>query len=415
MIREILLVSLLSSFLSAITLDKAIEIGLENSPTLKISKNRVMISNEAKKIKKYSNFGKISVKGSYTKYNIPRTLTPITPPIQPGIVTSQTIGTLGVAYDVVLFNGFSTSQDIAIARLGEDASILSADISKDELVYNIQSLYLKILSLKSQKKGAYSHKKALSKLLKIVKVGVSAGKKAKIELYRIKSDLEIAKMVIKELDSNIKILKATLASVIGIKNVGKLHDIEFEKSGDLVKSDIKELRRYKLAQIQEKKGDKNIQKAKSSYFPVLSLNGYYGDNYGDGESDEIWQVGVGMNWLLFDFGVREARVAKAKIEKLQTIQELKKMELGLEKNLEEAKMKVEIAKAKVKSSYGELKFVKRTLKIEKVRYEEGVSTIYDLLFALSRYQNSKARAINSRYALQSELYYYNYINEIGNN
>ncbi|HIO90986.1 MAG TPA: hypothetical protein EYG69_04360, partial [Campylobacterales bacterium] len=61
------------------------------------------------------------------------------------------------------------------------------------------------------------------------------------------------------------------------------------------------------------------------------------------------------------------------------------------------------------------KFVKRTLKIEKVRYEEGVSTIYDLLFALSRYQNSKARAINSRYALQSELYYYNYINEIGNN
>lgn len=402
---------MLSSFLSAITLEKAIEIGLKKSPTLNIAKNKVLISNESKKIKKYSNFGKVIVKGSYTKYNIPRTLTPITPPIQPGITTSNTIGSLGLAYDVVLFNGFSTSQDIAIARLGEDSALLSADISKDELVYNIQSLYLKILSLKAQKKGAYSHKKALNKLLKIVKVGVKVGKKAEIELYRVKSDLEIAKMGIKELNANINILKVTLASVIGVKNIGKLHDIEFEKAQDLQTTDITALRRYKLAQIQEKKGDKNIQKAKASYYPNISLNGYYGDNYGEGQSDEIWQVGASMNWVLFDFGTREARVAKAKIEKLQTIQELKKMELGLEKNLQEAKMKVDIAKAKVKSSYAELKFVKKTLKVEKVRYKEGVSTIYDLLFAQSRYQNTKARALNSKYALQSEIYYYNYINE----
>ena len=411
--KKTILLFLSALSLQAITLSDAIETGLKNNPDFLIQQNKILLSNEVKNLKKASNFGKVSLRGSYTKYNIPRTLTPIVPPITPDILTSKEIGSLGMAYDVTLFSGFSGLRDVEIASLSQNASKIALKLSREQLIYNIKSLYLKILSLKSQKNAAFEYLNALEKLQDIVNVGVNVGKKPKIDLLKVKADLEMANVGVKELDANIKILKQTLASVIGVDSITELEDIKTNLDTELNEHDIKSLSRYQLSIIEEQKSIKKLKNADSSYYPNLSLNGYYGNNYGEGESDDIWQVGLGMNWVLYDFGFRKANVQRAKLEKLQSTLETRKTKLTLTKDLQEAKLKVGIAQNRLQSAKAELELVKETMKIEEMRYEQGVGTIYDLLFAKARYQNTLSKEINTRYTLQNAIYYYKYITENG--
>ncbi len=411
--KKSLLLFLSAITLQALTLDEAIELGLKNSPDFLMQQNKILLAQEAKNLKNASNYGKVALKGSYTRYNIPRTLSPIVPPLQPGIITSEDIGSLGVAYDVNLFSGFSGVRDVEIASLSEDASKIALKLSREQLIYNIRSLYLKILSLKSQKNGVLSYQKALQKLHKIVDVGVKVGKKPKVDLLKVKADLESANVGIKELEANVEILKATLASMIGVDKITNIEDITTDTNAQIGTHDIKSLSRYQLSLIEEKKGAKKLKNAKSTYYPNLSLNGYYGNNYGESESDEIWQVGLGLNWVLFDFGSRSALVQKAKIEQLQSTLEAKKVELTLAKDLYEAKARVDIAVSKLQSAKTELALVDETMSIEEMRYKQGVGTIYDLLFTRSRHQNTISKEINAKYALSGAIFYYKYITENG--
>jgi outer membrane protein TolC len=412
-LKKSILLSLFAITIQALTLDEAIELGLKNSPDFLMQQNTILLTQEATKLKKSSNYGKVALRGSYTLYNIPRTLSPIVPPLQPGIITSDDISSLGVAYDVNLFSGFSGLRDVEIASLSEDAARIALKLSREQLIYNIRSLYLKILSLKSQKNGAFAYQNALKKLYNIVDVGVKVGKKPKVDLLKVKADLESAHVGTKELEINIEILKATLASIIGVDKVTNIEDIKTDTDTQLEDYDIKSLSRYQLSLIEEQKGAKKLKNAKSSYYPNLNLNGYYGNNYGESERDEIWQVGLGLNWVLFVFGSRTAKVQKAKIEQLQSTLQAKKVELALTKDLYEAKAKIDIAVRKLQSAKTELALVKETTKIEKMRYKQGVGTIYDVLFSQSRHQNTISKEINAKYALQSAIFYYKYITENG--
>jgi len=72
-----LLLFLSAITIQALTLDQAIELGLKNSPDFLMQKNKILLKQEATKLKSSSNYGKFSLRGSYALYNIPRTLSPI--------------------------------------------------------------------------------------------------------------------------------------------------------------------------------------------------------------------------------------------------------------------------------------------------------------------------------------------------
>jgi len=56
---------------------------------------------------------------------------------------------------------------------------------------------------------------------------------------------------------------------------------------------------------------------------------------------------------------------------------------------------------------------KKSEKIEKVRYKNGVSTINDLLYATSQTHLSRAKLIESKYNYQKGKFYMDYLLEKG--
>jgi outer membrane protein TolC len=401
---------ILVNVVHAITLDEAIKTAIENSPNYLIQKENLNISKEEKFSKKMNNFGKISAFGSYNKYNSLRPLVPLAPPISPDVVTSKDILSAGIAYDVTLFNGFSDISSYKIAELSEANSKMKLNLSKEQLIFNVKSVYYKILAMENQLKAAKSYEKSLKNLYDNVENEVRLGKKAKIDLLKISSDYENALFNVKSIENSIDSLKANLASIIGVDQVDKVEPVKIDNIQIKSLSDLKHTYTYKISALELKKTEKSLTQAKSIYFPKIGFSAYYGSNYDlDGEGEELWQASINLNWLIFDFGNRESQVAKAKISKKKVLFNLKKTELELRSSIKEAKNKIKTAEEKVSSVKKQLTFLEKVKQAEKIKYEKGASNIYDLLYAYAKYQLAKTDYLNAEYDLEIQKEYFNYL------
>jgi len=408
--RKIVAVALLLAFQNswAMTLNEAIDTALKKSPLILIEKEKINQSIQQMRVKKAKNLGSINVVGSYTTYNIPRTLAPIVPPISPDIVTSKDIGTLGLRYDVMLFNGFSDLRSIEIAELSKKITKTDFALSKEQLIYNIKSIYFKILTLKKVRVSVLSYQKALEALYANIEKEYKLGKKAKLDLLKVASELEIAKYNSLNIDNSIKILKAKLASLIGVEEIDSVEDIyDEERVSDTVEP--KNSLIYKKALLDTQKSKKGIAKAKALYYPKVAFSAYYGDNFASGEQEELWQAGVSINIPLYDFGNRDAQFQKAKIAHMISELKLKNSYLKLQSDIIDAKERIATATARIKALKKQLEFLTKIEETEKIKYQNGVSDVYDLLLAISKRRIAESDLIGTTYDLTMQRAYLNYI------
>ncbi len=153
--------------------------------------------------------------------------------------------------------------------------------------------------------------------------------------------------------------------------------------------------------------------------PQVTLNAYTGKNFGEDihsdswDSEDIWQIGVKGQYNLVDFGKRAINEEKARVAMLQAKIHLQQVTLDVKKQLLQAIQKIKLSYAAYRGNRAQYKLSKKSVEIEKVRYESGASTLNDLLLAQSKVQFAKAKVIQSRYDYKKNQYYLDYILEKG--
>ncbi|MCF6200644.1 MAG: TolC family protein [Hydrogenimonas sp.] len=397
------------STLGALTLDEAISTALHKSPALKIIERKGEDAHFNRKAKKGAALGKVELVGSYTSYNLPRTLAPIVPPITPGIVSSKNISSVGAKYEVSVFSGFADLRSIEIASIGTKIAESDYALGKEELLYNVKSLFFKILSLKDMQNSTKLYLKALKKLRDDVAKESELGKKAPVDLLKVESDLQEAVYNLKSLKEAVKSLKAKLASLMGVETIDDPVESGFEpvEMDDL--SDIKRNYLYKRASLEVAKSAKGVQKAKALYYPKVLLNAYYGKNYGSGESEELWQTGLNLAFPIFDFGVRSAQKQRAEIANQIAKLKLENTLLQLQSDIAKAKGDISSAEAKVSAQRKRVELLEKIKIAERVKYEKGASDIYDLLYAEAKLMSAKSSLSEAIYDLRVKREYLKYI------
>ena len=133
-------------------------------------------------------YGSLDLIGDYTHYNTPRTLMPLTPAlISSGnpVATTQDLFSTGITYNVPLFTGFAQTRQIEIDDIAKQMSTAKASLTKEQLIYNIRSLYLSVLAQEEIVMAQRSYTHALKKLTKQIAYEVKIGKKAKIDLFKV--------------------------------------------------------------------------------------------------------------------------------------------------------------------------------------------------------------------------------------
>ena len=418
--------------LYAISLDEAIDVALKNSTELKKSSLGVDLAKKSLDEKKLSNYGKVDLIASFTHYNLPRTLTPLTPSrMQSGdiIPSTEDMYSIGVSYSVNLFNGFADTSAIEVSSLQKEISKNMHLLSKEQIIYNVKSLYINILSFEAQLKAQKLYIKTLEKLYEDVKLKVSLGTLAKIDKLKALADLKRAKSKLTDIKTNIKILKETLASVMMVESILNLEKIEIEIDDSLVlhvenlKEEILKTSKLQVASLNVAKKEKEEEKAQSVYYPKISFSAFYGQNAGENdptnlnagefENEDVWQLGLNLQWNVFDFGRKNKFVQKSRILTMQSKLDEEKTKRDLQKVLVEALSKIDQSIQNYKSAKIELELMSETEKIESIRYENGASDINDLLYTKARFAMAKSSYIQAKYSYQNAIYYLDYVMERG--
>jgi outer membrane protein TolC len=431
MIR-ILTILLLTIPLFSSTLDGLIAYAMKHSTMVKQSQAQMELAQANREESTSAQFGSIDLVGSYTRFNLPRTLIPLTPATiatdAKAVATTKNLFSTGVMYSIPLFTGFAQTRQVEMDSIATRLSQSKLSLTKEQLAFNVASLYLSILALQDMTNAQTKHVEALKKLKNTISDEVKFGKKAQIDLLKAENDLYGNISYLEVIKGNIAIAKASLASLVGMDHIGTINPIKvsvkkpnYSISGLLGKS--ASLDKVIIAELNLKKAGKGIEKSESSMLPQVSLSSYYGYNYGENDSSNFysgefeneknWQVGLNAKWTLYDFGKRDATTQKAKIARMQAEFDKQQTLLDLKKSLIEASEKMKQEYANYRSNAKQLTLAKKSEKIENVRYHNGVSTINDLLYAKSQTHLASAKLIESKYNYQKGKFYMDYLLERG--
>jgi len=431
MIR-IFYILLLAMPLFSSTLNGLIEYAMKHSTVVKQSQTQIELAQANREESTSAHYGSIDLVGSYTRFSLPRTLVPLTPAtilVDPkAVATTKNLWSTGVMYSIPLFTGFAQTRQVEMDSIATRLSQSKLSLTKEQLTFNVASLYLSILALQDMTNAQAKHVEALRKLKNTINNEVKFGKKAQIDLLKAENDLYGNISYLEVIKGNIAITKASLASLVGMDHVGSIKPIKVSVkkpnySISRLLNKASSLNKVAIADLNIKKADKGIEKSESSKLPQVSLSSYYGYSYGVNDSSNLysgefeneknWQIGLNAKWTLYDFGKRDAVTQKAKIAHMQAEFDKQQTLLDLKKSLIEASEKIKQEYANYRSNAKQLKLAKKSEKIENVRYHNGVSTINDLLYAKSQTHLASAKLIESKYNYQKGKFYMDYLLERG--
>lgn len=404
------------SFANAITLQDVIQIAKENNPVLKQRYIDIKIQESVEKQAKAKKFGEVDVFGSYNRYEGSRVLYPISTPIDPkSIVGAKNQFITGISYTVPIFTGFQIEKSIEIADLEKTLKESQYKLTKNEIIYNIKTIYIKILSLKKQEETFKTYKESLQELYKNINEMVKLGKKPEIDLLKVQYDLENVEATIKKIENNIDSLKEALKSLAGREDIdlSNIEDINLTKDYPKVESleVIKSLDAMQQILIKEKIGEKKVQTAKSDYYPQVFLQASAQRNMGNSEYKDLWQLSLNVKYDIFDFGRRKYSYIENKLNLSKTKQEERSVALSLNSKIKDALNQIKTAEAQIKAREKQVSFAKELERTEKARYEEGVSDLYDYLYAKSQLYIAKSSYYEALYDRETAISYLKYLLE----
>ena len=433
--------------LHAISLQESIDYALEHNNGLKQTDLNVQSAKKQRDAKHAQNFGRVDVSASYDHYNLSRTLSPLTPMSIIGspdgsykIPTTQDLFSAGISYNVVLFNGFAQQSSYKISDLMYQNSTIRNKLGREELIYNVRNLYVSILALEEQLQAQTLYTESEKRVLSKIEKQRALGSKSKLDYLRAKNAYESSKAQESTISANIEILKASLTALFGDKEFDNSEaiDIDMLQEVDESATDIKELQRYKAAQIGVQTSERKIEQAKSAYYPVIDFGAYYGQSFGpndttnvvpatstaptagetlidegDWNNQDIWQLGLHLKWNILDFGSTTAKYEESKISYLESQLESNSVAIDLRKNISTAKSKIKLAQAQYSSMQSQYELLDETEKIEQVRYDNNALTLTDLLETQAKKSLARAQMINAKYDYQKAIYYLDYLFEKG--
>jgi outer membrane protein len=156
---------------------------------------------------------------------------------------------------------------------------------------------------------------------------------------------------------------------------------------------------FRALRLQEEARERDVRLARATFLPTIGLEGTYevntGQPFADGQGS--WSVGAVLRWNFLAGGADRARVreAEAARQRARAVSAHRASLIGLE--VRSARARLEAARARVAVAERAVGQADETLRVVRVRYRGGVTTIVDLLGA-------EAAATDARLRLHEALY-----------
>ena len=381
----------------------------KHSPLLMTYQEDINIQAGEKNIVRSTLFPTIDTKGSYSRYKLKHGV------IEGVFGEEQLPSKERFAWDVTFnFVAFSFGKDYFNYKSSQKflrSKEVSFNWAWQNLSFQLSKIYYSILTIDKTITATKTNIKSLKALEEEIRQKVRVGKLPEVDALKVEVELS------KSIDdlSKLETLKEELSG-----ELKRLMGFNFNTSLELSDRSIKKIEKksFKLEQLlsqayanrDDLKSLKfsldgvryQIKSVKASYLPEIELRAIYAEQ-APGTSDFVTDgsAGVVIAMPIFDGFLRKAQIEKFSAQEQKIVYSIMDKQLQIEKEVKTAFKNYQETLVRIKSTERSMRHAKEVLRIEKLKYKLGRTTINFVLEAES--------ALLSASSLFYKAYYDNYI------
>ncbi|WP_419783063.1 TolC family protein [Malaciobacter marinus] len=415
------------SFAQSVSYNELLSYTLKNNKDLKTSKLNINLSELNIKEIDALNFGKLSIinetnrtnhsgyvfnsklssrEATFKDFGFAQMNEPInTQPKDLNYPSSRTNINTKLTYDIPLFTGYKIKTQKDILKLEKKINKLKYNMNKTELSLEVFKAYNSTVVAKEYIKALKESKYTITQVFKRAQAFHKEGlitsidvKQAKAYIYEINAKLSEAK---KSLNFNLAYLRF-LSSNDKISDVKsfKSFNLDFLNKNALLTKALNQKDELKAMKLYKQISKKNIDIAKSSYYPQIYSHleyGYNDNRVNFSDEKDYYNAVIAVKYTLFD-NTRDANYQKNRIlhHKASINYEKQKdyIKLELSNALENLKSKKVIQKEKKQF----LNLTNLIFKQSEKMYKNHLISMTNLLEQKAKYEQAKAQLIQAKFA-----------------
>jgi outer membrane protein len=371
-----------------ITITEGLKFATENSRIIKIASYNKDISLANTLVAKSKYFPTIDVSANQTFLRY-----------QPGaFFGSQSVYTAEKESLYYGINVYQTIYDFGARTSHYDASKLSFDVTKLDIdrIKNLVALdfltaYFNLLETEKLILVAQKEVERFESHLKVAKSLYEEGVITKNDLLQAEVKLSDARQQLlttknlRAINMSIinNILSFPLTNEIQVIDVSSDLSLNYELVNAWENAENQRLE-LKIIENQLKINDLEENAKKSEYYPSLYAQGGY--NYTENRfllHEDNWSLIVGINFNLFSGGSTKAEVSKLKYRKIQLLEQREKLLDDIKLEVGKNYLEMKNADEKIQVTKDAVSQAEENLRINKIKYEEGIGTATDVIDAIT--------------------------------
>jgi len=312
----------------ALTLERAIEIGLRNHPSIMAGISTVKV-NEARIGEARANyFPQVSLTENYSRVS-PATSRNTSVTSSAGLPSGTTVTSAGGPSDQftssanltqMLYDFGKTSSQVKVQKLTTDSTRSDLENLRDQVVVNVKQGYFTLLQAERNRDVVKETVKQFQDHLRQAQGFYKAGTKARFDVTKAEVDLSNARVNLIKAENQVRIGRVTLNNAMGAPDASpdyRLADsLAFEKYNLSYDEAVQKAFRQRpdlLSLVKKREAAKeSITLSQKGYFPVLSgVASYYYTGSNLGTLDNGWSLGASMSIPLFSGFLTKYQVMEA--------------------------------------------------------------------------------------------------------
>ncbi len=374
-----------------LTLSQAIGYALVNSPSLGVSRAEVESQKYGVREAKSHRMPQFYLEGDATRSRFDMPITPISgPPSLEGFPEfDDTIYGGEVSAMLPLYRGGRLTHGVTAAELRKEISEERHSSTRQEMIFNITSVYYKIAQLEKLLEASEASVRQLEDHKRNVEISLEAGTVPRVELLKTEVELAHATQNALVVKNSIKSAYELLRVLMGMDDEEAEFTIVHESAinnvppaDNAVGIALAQRPDYRAVLFSQKVAAKELEIVKGKNLPDVYLTGQFMERSGsDIEFKEDWKVALRVSFPIFDGGLTKARAGQAGMELEKAIEEERAARLSIVREVRDAYLRLEDSEKRIQVTEKAIEAAGETLRVEKLRFDAGAGTSTDVIDA----------------------------------
>ena len=321
-----------------------------------------------------------------------------------------------------LFDGFKTKNQIQADRFSLMSATANLEAAKKDISIQVAAYYLQCLYYKGMADVSRKQVETSREMVRRATIQVEEGKRPRSEQADAEAQLALDEHTLTNDEGQYTLSLLTLAHALNMPDIEGFRIVEDEQalglSSDatlqmpqtIYESTVDSWPTIMSAQAGIRQSESLLKVRKADYYPQLNLTGSIGTAYynlfhqgglgsfGHQLHSNLGEViGLSLSYPIFNRFQTRNSVKHASNEILHQRLALEDAKLKLREDIQNAYYNATVAQKKRQSSVKACEASRISVEYEEIRYEEGRSSIFDLLQARQKYHKAQQDAVQAKY------------------